>query len=443
MDGIDSDRQPCMKKHKNEGLGYRTDKISELPDEIIFTVLSFLSLRDAASTSVLSSRWLDLWKHTCNLNFFDSNNIIQIKSETEHDSWDLETCKHVKTVNSALQSHQALSLKRFRLCFYANKSAQSTIIKWLEFVWSRRVKRLDLNFRCESRRHAVVLQDLLGEMRPMKYLETLVLKLMKVSGEDISLFLRNCPFLRRLNIASSFLTSDVHISGATLALEELWIIKCSLLGYVINISAPNLSSVCVDARPGQLWFKNVPRLAVAFFHIISPTFTMHHFASSLSCFTSQLQKLTLYLINYDDDHDDHDDVLIWQKLLGKGFPQLPNLKELRVWHSCLLPVTHVIMACPRLQYFKFKFPDKAKAKDAARDGGRFKKLMFQGSCVANIIQSLTYISESGAFQKIKNHTSLMSEDNLKQFEALLSQQVQLQFHVQLRFQFFDIFIRYS
>ncbi|KAG6388319.1 hypothetical protein SASPL_149744 [Salvia splendens] len=341
MDGIESNRQPCTKKLKKEGLGFRADRISELPDDVIFTIHSFLPFRDVVSTSLLSSRWMDLWKHTAYLEFFDTDDLYRIRSDTEHDSWDVGTCKHVKMVNSVLESHQGLFLKHFRLNFYVNKSAQSAVTKWLGFVWSRQVESLNMNFRCYNVKHAVMLEDLLGQMRPMKYLQNLSLIMMKVRGEDISLFLKNCPFLRKLRIAHSFLTSDVHISGATLALENLWIIGCSFMeSVVINIFAPNVFMVCVDARPGKLRFKNVPRLADARLRITGPTYTMDHFTSTLSCLTSQLHRLTL-------DGRDTD------KLLAKGFPQLPNLKELSVELTCLLPVTHVISACPRLHCFIF------------------------------------------------------------------------------------------
>ncbi|XP_041990411.1 F-box/FBD/LRR-repeat protein At3g52680-like [Salvia splendens] len=221
-----ADLQECTKKQKKEGLGFGHDRISELPDDVIINILSFLPLRDAVSTGLLSSRWLDLWKHTPYLDFFDTDDIYRTKCDTEHGSWDVGTCKHVKMVNSVLESHHALFLKRFRLHFYANKSAQSVVTKWLGFVWSRQVESLDLNFRCDMQNYQVVLEDLLGEMRPMKYLQNLSLMMMKVRGEDISLFLKNCPFLRKLRIEESFLTSDVHISGATLALEDLQIEGC-------------------------------------------------------------------------------------------------------------------------------------------------------------------------------------------------------------------------
>ncbi|XP_047943230.1 F-box/FBD/LRR-repeat protein At4g00160-like [Salvia hispanica] len=379
--------QICKNQTDNPARRSKRKRISELPDDVIINILSFLPLRDAVSTGLLSSRWLDLWKYTPNLDFFDTDYIYREKSDTEHGSWDVGTCKHVKMVNSVLESHQALFLKQFRLHFYANKSAQSVVTKWLGFVWSRQVESLDLNFRCEMLNYQVVLEDLLGEMRPMKYLQNLSLTLMQLRGEDISLFLKNCPFLRKLRIEESFLTSDVRISGATLALEDLHISGCIFSeSFIINISAPNLSIVSVDARPGQLRFKNVPRLADACFLIQDPSYTMHHFTSALSCLTSQLQKLTL-----------HGAV---DNLLGKGFPRLPNLKELNVGdHTCLLPFTYVISACPRLQCFTIT----CFAEDDTTYCERDKELTFKGSCAANIIQSLTYAFDSRDvyFLKIK------------------------------------------
>ncbi|XP_047977145.1 uncharacterized protein LOC125219263 [Salvia hispanica] len=267
-------------------------------------------------------------------------------------------------------------------------------------------------------------------MRPMKYLQNLSLIMMKVSGEDISLFLKNCPFLRKLRISQSVLTGDVHISEATPALEDLRIAGCVYLkSAIVNISAPNLSIVCVDARPGHaLRFKNVPRVVEALFNIEGPEYTMQHFTSTLSCLTSQLHKLTLYGPDAD-------------KLSGKGFPQLPNLKELILYkHTCLLSLANMISSCPRLQCLTFKC--FAKAKDATcRES--YGALTFRGSCAANIIRSLTYIEESGEFQKIKSPIWFISEYRLQLYVAMISPQLELYFQVELRYQFKSYFLRYS
>ena len=71
---------------------------------------------------------------------------------------------------------------------------------------------------------------------------------------------------------------------------------------------------------------------------------------------------------------------------------------------------------------------RVQCPDNAKDGTTYDKkykMFFKGSSSVNIIQSLTYIEESSAFQKIKNPTLLMGEDSQKQFEAQLSLQVQL------------------
>lgn len=45
------------------------DRISDLPDGIIIRILSFLSIDEAASTSLLSKRWRDMFAFTPNLHF--------------------------------------------------------------------------------------------------------------------------------------------------------------------------------------------------------------------------------------------------------------------------------------------------------------------------------------------------------------------------------------
>ncbi|KAL1534171.1 F-box/LRR-repeat protein-like protein [Salvia divinorum] len=264
----------------------------------------------------------------------------------------------------------------------------------------------------------------------MKYLQTLYVTNIKVSGEDIALFLKNCPILRTLDITDSSLTSDVHVCGTTLMLEDLLICRCNIMESVININfAPNLSVVVVDAKPEQLWFENVPRLALANLRIASPRYRMQHFSSAVSCFASYLQTLILYL-SYP------------KKLLRKGFPQMPNLKLLTVRdisayeHGCLLPTTYAISACPRLQRFSIVFLENVKNATPGVERcphQHIKIASFQGSCAADIIKSVTYFSDScDAFQKTNTCAPLMSKaevrahmDHLKQLQVELSDQVLL------------------
>ncbi|XP_042056964.1 F-box protein At5g03100-like isoform X2 [Salvia splendens] len=353
MDGTDCNTD-CNKRTKIKcGSGFRVDRISELPDEITYIILSFLPLRQAAATSLLSRRWQHSWKHTSNLDFCDPHAFF-----TNTKSWRANKCHRVQMVNSVLESHQALFIKQFKFSIYVHKSAHATITKWLEFAQSRQVERLDLNFHnmIKTERSGIVLEDLVREMRPMKYLKALSLAAMKVSGQDISYFLKSCPMLRELNITQSSFTSDVHVSGN---LEILRIRGCTFRKFVVEISAPLLYEIVADlyevyfkAKPGALRFKNVPRLAIASLEIANLRYNAANtvVASTVSCFTSHLQKLILF-IPYSK----------LKILLREGLPYMPNLKELYVVvsrihaHRCLVPVTSIILACPQLQMFTFQF----------------------------------------------------------------------------------------
>ncbi|XP_047944238.1 uncharacterized protein LOC125190867 [Salvia hispanica] len=292
-------------------------------------------------------------------------------------------------------------------------------------------------------------------MRPMKYLKSLSLAAMKVSGQDISYFLKSCPMLRELNITRSSFTFDVHVSGD---LEILRIHKCTFRKFVIEISAPHLYEIVADvyevhskAKPGALRFRNVPRLAIASLEIGNLRYNAANFASTVSCFTSHLhhlRKLVLFISSKP------------KILLREELPYMPNLKELYVVvsrvhaHLCLVPVTSIISACPHLQMFTFKFymyeddercPDNYEYKqiygyEPSRVYGcphkRLRMLKFQGSCATDIVKLMTYISgRCVEYQKINTCTPDMSEAKVQAHMCHI-QQLQLKLPHQVEFKFY-------
>ncbi|KAJ1403987.1 Leucine-rich repeat domain superfamily [Sesbania bispinosa] len=58
---------------RSKRLEMKRDRISELPNTVLLHIMSFLIIKDAVKTSVLSKRWKDLWKSLPNLKlqFYD------------------------------------------------------------------------------------------------------------------------------------------------------------------------------------------------------------------------------------------------------------------------------------------------------------------------------------------------------------------------------------
>ncbi|XP_017979677.1 PREDICTED: F-box protein At3g03040-like [Theobroma cacao] len=52
-------------------VGKEVDRISSLPDELLFHIISFLPLKQAVCTSILSTRWRKIYASMSNLNFDD------------------------------------------------------------------------------------------------------------------------------------------------------------------------------------------------------------------------------------------------------------------------------------------------------------------------------------------------------------------------------------
>lgn len=283
------------------------DRISELPDEIIVSILSLLPLRDAVSTSVLSSRWAHSWKHIPILDFDTKN--VKVNPVPIGPQWDPKRDKHVEMVNSVLRSHKSPSLKLFRISFYANESAHSQVTEWLRLVFLRGVEGLDLDFVSDARighvHHieirGVLLEEILSESAMLRSptLKTVSLREMKVSGEGIKLLLRSCPSLEELFIQCVDLTSDIEVCGGAttnLKLKRLGICF-TLPEKVVKVSAPNLTWLSLDKRvQNKLVLEDVPQLVRTNFTFQSG---IPYCSSFLYRITSQLKHLCLTLESPD------------------------------------------------------------------------------------------------------------------------------------------------
>ncbi|GER43275.1 F-box/RNI-like superfamily protein [Striga asiatica] len=328
----------CSEKGLQECVGrYHGDNlISRLPDDILLIILSFLPLKEAGRTSVLSSCWRNLWSYTSHLNFDDYSRWRRL-------SW-LQ-----KFTVSVLRGKSILV-----------KSATKSITKWLEFAFERHIEKLELNLSdgdCGHLPHEMYAfpQELCSSDHPYKSsrlfncksIKMLSLDCINISGETIEFLLRGCPLLEQLIVRASDKLTRLEVCGPSLVLKHLEILMCSYLKS-LRISAPNLSSLVLYNIRGVL-LEDVQMLTSVNVTSVEPSSTyVERLIPTLLCCLSQLEILTL-------------DICSKRELLSMlKFPMMPKLKKLvitkvlRGVDSSLLGLSHFISASPNLREFEIQ-----------------------------------------------------------------------------------------
>lgn len=258
------------------------DRISELPDDIITRILSFLPLKDAVATSILSPRWVNLWKYIPNLIFIDEsfkpippigNGMPFVRPM----AWDVHSLKYAECVNSFINSYKALSVKQLTISFTIHPNAHHHVSKWLRFAFSKKVENLKLDFVCGFVLYYLdtnTLRSSCINFSDYKFLKELTLANFHVSGQAIEFLLRNCS-LERL-IMNVSLTSDLFIYTTLLKYLK---IHC-YSGKFIKVFAPNLTQLSCNYNYGMFLLEDVPNLVDASFGLAEPKATMRQFANA-------------------------------------------------------------------------------------------------------------------------------------------------------------------
>ncbi|GLT94310.1 hypothetical protein SLE2022_120560 [Rubroshorea leprosula] len=122
-----------MKQHKNTQL----DRLSDLADDLIQHILSFLDAKYAVQTCVLSKRWVNLWSDLTVFNFYyhHSTSAVGFRAFKQFIANVLDHCNTSQVI-------------AFRLCNDANGAdlGQPLINKIVNFAVSDSLQELDLSF---------------------------------------------------------------------------------------------------------------------------------------------------------------------------------------------------------------------------------------------------------------------------------------------------------
>ncbi|GMY12580.1 F-box/FBD/LRR-repeat protein At5g53840-like [Fagus crenata] len=238
------------------------DRISDLPDEILVSILSLLHTKQAVGTSVLAPRWRDLWTFTHHLKFVDCS--IDGFLDDNYKAFQVKRTRFVNGVNQVLRLHKG-TVTEFILHFrtYARKFT-SDVDSWINFALHNKVKRLNLEYI--SLRSTWGSRYYLNTQILQNYcldsLTTLCLCSMVVTGKVLEYFLSACPLLESLSVSTSSV-GDLKVSGPDLKLKHLELLHCDLLS--VEISAVNLVSFTYQGPKTRISFKDTPRLIKASF----------------------------------------------------------------------------------------------------------------------------------------------------------------------------------
>ncbi|KAK2969680.1 hypothetical protein RJ640_025857, partial [Escallonia rubra] len=278
----------------------KRDPLLELPDEIVCTIISKLSLKEALRTSVLSKSWRYIWASQPNL-LFDSANILgntvsSSSCQTELDWW-LQRCMFIERVNSVMhQWCNRLKIESLTIQYHLGQDSASQIDDWVSYAVTKGVEKLDLDFtqQCSllvnhtstsafeqytfhcgllaapskncSVKHLQLASCSLISLPVSTTLASLVtVRLLRVNINDqqLEMFLSTALCMKSLSLQCCNHLVSFKAAGPSLLLEILNIENCFRLES-ITIDAENIATLEYTGQSVKFSFTNVPRLAEVF-----------------------------------------------------------------------------------------------------------------------------------------------------------------------------------
>ncbi|OMO58650.1 hypothetical protein COLO4_34465 [Corchorus olitorius] len=329
------------------------DRISELPDEVLILILSFMPVKEATRTSVLSRRWEKLWTFSPCLELDGSRELFNIRCHfwctsynprREKEVLDSGRLRYINWVNRALESYHACAVDKFRIRFDLNERYRCDIDEWVRFAFEKKVKRFELDLSLyfggvcnKSGSYPLCLQTL-PSLSSIS-LTSLVLKQVNVSDEVLDNLISNSPFLECLCVGGSESLIHVRVASRFLCLKCVEIVMCVNIKS-LELHAANLSSFKYNGPDIFINFMNIPNLV----ELCIEGLYVSYFARKmpqLSTSFSQLQKLALCVIHIEET------------MKRLEYPTLSHLKQLELHvflhgDQSLLVFSRLIKACPSL-----------------------------------------------------------------------------------------------
>ncbi|KAJ3687052.1 hypothetical protein LUZ61_016216 [Rhynchospora tenuis] len=250
------------------------DWISDLHDSLLIHILSFLKIKQAVQTCVLSKRWRNLWtfipcRHFDFADFFPD--------DVDYDDIKEYEMKFERFVTAVLRKQDTPFLDSFKLVYDNRDGESNAITEWILcalnwkprmiYIYVDRYMMIDLPdslFDCKSLEKMTLQFECFVYYKPFETINLPSLKKLELSNWTIDDYLINklmsgCPVLE-----------DLTLRGCTVATH---IISSNKLKHVfiddfysrerIMISIPSLSSLVIHSEKGHISLMNMSSLVKA------------------------------------------------------------------------------------------------------------------------------------------------------------------------------------
>ncbi|KAL1547647.1 putative FBD-associated F-box protein [Salvia divinorum] len=309
------------------------DRISKLPTDILTSIISRLSLREAIATCILSTSWRHLSSYVTYLNFPP---YISFNGTLE---------SYVSMVNQVLNSHRGGRIKEFRLDLSdrAGEFASS-----FEFAVAKKAEIVHISIAPKKIHHS------LPSMNGLECLKELSLSHICLDDQDFGHLVSNCAALECFTI-EYVAWRNVSIVGLSklkhINLFHLWQTESVVIRDLISlVSLTFFEWRCVWKNEFSAQLSNIPKLTkLQLRGDYNQSRHIEFLAEMTSCIRNQLQLLLISSRTFSSlNHD-----LLFQ---------LANIKHLEFvfyisghWRHISSHVIHLVKACGSLEKLLIKF----------------------------------------------------------------------------------------
>ncbi|KAK8329332.1 hypothetical protein V6Z12_A11G312100 [Gossypium hirsutum] len=238
------------KQERQTMMDEEQDRISNLSDDVLAHILSFLELRDAFKTMILSKRWEKVWTLTHIINLNNKSCVRRFDQRLSLDKEIRRRTTFINFINGVLFGHNMIfPVKAFTLSYYFGYADfiryrhSPYIIKWVDAVSTNDLEKFDFSISIDCTFPALNMPPTLFQCQ----------NLVTLSLESI-----NRVLIRFDVLETVYLLSLKYLRLVKVRFEEENTLKNLLSG------CPVLEELYME--PGDTGFKSIPH-----FYFISPS----------------------------------------------------------------------------------------------------------------------------------------------------------------------------